>query len=207
MKFKTEQEDFWSGNFGDNYILRNRSETFLQSNINFFKKALKKVKKIDSMIEFGANIGMNIKAIKSLGKIKIFKAIEINKKACLDLEKVIGKENVFQNSILDYKNSEKFDLVLTKTVLIHINPEKLVAVYRKIYKSAKKYILIAEYYNPSPSVIEYRGFKNKLFKRDFAGELMDIYPDLQILDYGFVYHRDEFYPQDDINWFLLKKNN
>ena len=36
---------------------------------------------------------------------------------------------------------------------------------------------------------------------------MDIYPDLQILDYGFVYHRDEFYPQDDINWFLLKKNN
>tara|TARA_B100000925_G_scaffold286542_2_gene264439 strand:+ start:499 stop:1122 length:624 start_codon:yes stop_codon:yes gene_type:complete len=207
MKFKTEQEDFWSGNFGDNYILRNRSETFLQSNINFFKKALKKVKKIDSMIEFGANIGMNIKAIKSLGKIKIFKAIEINKKACFDLEKVIGKENVFQNSILDYKNSEKFDLVLTKTVLIHINPEKLVAVYRKIYKSAKKYILIAEYYNPSPSVIEYRGFKNKLFKRDFAGELMDLYPDLQILDYGFVYHRDQFYPQDDINWFLLKKNN
>tara|TARA_B100000941_G_scaffold211214_1_gene154779 strand:- start:6723 stop:7346 length:624 start_codon:yes stop_codon:yes gene_type:complete len=207
MKFKTEQEDFWSGNFGDNYILRNRSETFLQSNINFFKKALKKVKKIDSMIEFGANVGMNIKAIKSLGKIKIFKAIEINKKACFDLEKVIGKENVFQNSILDYKNSEKFDLVLTKTVLIHINPEKLVDVYRKIYKSAKKYVLIAEYYNPSPSVIEYRGFKNKLFKRDFAGELIDLYPDLQILDYGFVYHRDQFYPQDDINWFLLKKNN
>ena len=78
-------------------------------------------------------------------------------------------------------------------------------IYRKIYKSAKKYILIAEYYNPSPSVIEYRGFKNKLFKRDFAGELMDLYPDLQILDYGFVYHRDQFYPQDDINWFLLKK--
>ena len=207
MKFKTEQEDFWSGNFGDNYILRNRSETFLQSNINFFKKALKKVKKIDSMIEFGANVGMNIKAIKSLGKIKIFKANEINKKACFDLEKVIGKENVFQNSILDYKNSEKFDLVLTKTVLIHINPEKLVDVYRKIYKSAKKYVLIAEYYNPSPSVIEYRGFKNKLFKRDFAGELIDLYPDLQILDYGFVYHRDQFYPQDDINWFLLKKNN
>ena len=70
MKSKTEQEDFWSGNFGDNYILRNRSETF-QSNINFLKKALKKVKKIDSMIEFGANIGMNIKAVKSLGKIKI----------------------------------------------------------------------------------------------------------------------------------------
>ena len=207
MKFKTEQEDFWSGDFGDNYILRNRSETFLLSNINFFKKALKKVKKIDSMIEFGANIGMNIKAVKSLGKIKEFKAIEINKKACLDLEKLIGKENVFQESILDYKNLEMFDLVLTKTVLIHINPKKLVAVYKKIYESAKKYILIAEYYNPSPSIIEYRGFKNKLFKRDFAGELMDLYPDLQILDYGFVYHRDQFYPQDDINWFLLKKNN
>lgn len=205
MKFKTEQEDFWSGNFGDNYITRNRSDTFLLSNIDFFKKALKKVKKIDSMIEFGANVGINIKAVKSFGKIKKFKAIEINKKACLDLEKLIGKENVFQKSILDYKNEEKFDLVLSKTVLIHINPEKLGAVYQKIYESANKYILIAEYYNPSPVIIQYRGFKNKLFKRDFAGELIDLYPDLKILDYGFVYHRDNLYPQDDINWFLLKK--
>ncbi len=69
---------------------------------------------------------------------------------------------------------------------------------------SKKYILIAEYYNPTPVEMEYRGHREKLFKRDFAGEMMDQYNDLTLVDYGFVYHRDPF-PQDDITWFLMKK--
>ncbi len=49
------------------------------------------------------------------------------------------------------------------------------------------------------------GYKEKLFKRDFAGELLDTFSDLQLLDYGFCYHRGPNFPQDDANWFLLKK--
>ncbi len=51
----------------------------------------------------------------------------------------------------------------------------------------------------------YRRNRNKLFKRDFAGEFLDIYKDIKLVDYGFVYHRDNCYPQDDITWFLLEK--
>ena len=69
---------------------------------------------------------------------------------------------------------------------------------------SKRYILIAEYYSPQPSKIVYRGNKNKLFKRDFAGELIDEYK-LNLVDYGFFYNRDNLTPQDDINWFLLEK--
>ena len=47
--------------------------------------------------------------------------------------------------------------------------------------------------------------KWKLFKRDFAGELLDAFPSLDLVDYGFVYHRDPNFPQDDMNWFLLEK--
>ena len=44
-----------------------------------------------------------------------------------------------------------------------------------------------------------------LFKRDFAGELLDKYKNkLLLLDYGFIYHRDT-YPQDDLTWFLMEK--
>ena len=53
----------------------------------------------------------------------------------------------------------------------------------------------------------YRGHEGKLFKRDFAGELLDKYPDLKLIDYGFVYHRDTNFPQDDCTWFLLEKGN
>jgi len=31
------------------------------------------------------------------------------------------------------------------------------------------------------------------------------YQDLQLIDYGFVYHRDPNWPQDDLHWFLMEK--
>ena len=34
---------------------------------------------------------------------------------------------------------------------------------------------------------------------------MDQFIDLQLVDYGFAYHRDKNFPQDDISWFLLEK--
>ena len=64
--------------------------------------------------------------------------------------------------------------------------------------------MICEYYNPTPVTVPYRGASERLFKRDFAGELMDRF-DLALVDYGFVYHRDSHFPQDDLTWFLLEK--
>jgi len=55
--------------------------------------------------------------------------------------------------------------------------------------------------------VNYRGHSDKLFKRDFAGEFMDKFNDVVLLDYGFIYRNDQYFPQDDINWFLMKKNN
>ena len=97
------------------------------------------------------------------------------------------------------------DLALIKGVLIHINPEMLNTVYDKLYKASKRLILICEYYNPSPVAIPYRGHSDRLFKRDFAGEMLDKYSALRLIDYGFSYHRDPAFPQDDINWFLMEK--
>jgi pseudaminic acid biosynthesis-associated methylase len=203
--FKTEQEKFWAGNFGDEYISRNESQEYLASNLNFFSKAFKQLGKPNSVIEFGANIGMNLKAIHLLFPNTLLKAIEINNKAADILSKNIGNENVFLTSILDYEPKEQFDLALIKGVLIHINPDQLSNVYQKLYDSSKKYILIAEYYNPSPVTITYRGHTDRLFKRDFGGEFLNTYKDTKLIDYGFVYKNDPSFPQDDITWFLIEK--
>ena len=105
----------------------------------------------------------------------------------------------------EYNAVAKFQISLIKGVLIHINPEVLPLVYKKLYDSSSKYILIAEYYNPSPVTINYRGNSDRLFKRDFAGEMLETYSDLKLIDYGFCYKRDMVFPQDDITWFLLEK--
>lgn len=203
-QIETEQEEFWLGDFGDKYIDRNRNKELLASNISLFKSILSRTGKIYSVLEFGCNIGMNLKSIKSLlPEVKLV-GIEINKKAVDELRSS-GIAKVIHGSVLDVEIDRSFDLTLVKTVLIHINPEKLDKVYSRLYKFSDKYICIAEYYNPLPVEINYRGHNDKLFKRDFAGELMKKYPDLELVDYGFIYHNDPIFPQDDINWFLLKK--
>lgn len=205
MNRSTEQESFWENDFGNSYIYRNNDNLLLAANLSLFSKILANTENIKSVLEFGANIGMNIKALKQLLPNTDFSAIEINKKAHNELEKLIGKENAHHQSIFDYSINVQVDLSFIKGVLIHINPDKLKLVYKKLYTSSKRYILIAEYYNPSPVGLPYRGHNDKLFKRDFAGELLDLYSDLRLIDYGFVYHRDPNFPQDDITWFLLEK--
>ncbi|MDR1159244.1 MAG: hypothetical protein LBK69_01275 [Syntrophomonadaceae bacterium] len=202
--FKTEQEFFWAGEFGDDYISRNSNKKLIAANVNLFSKILEKTRNVKSIIEFGANIGNNIDAIRSLFPDCDCSAVEINKKAADILR---GKNvKVYNASILDFTIEQKSDLSFTKGVLIHINPDELQTVYQKLYYASKKYILIVEYYNPVPVEINYRGHEGKLFKRDFAGELLDKYPDLSLIEYGFVYHRDNNFAQDDLTWFLLEKN-
>jgi pseudaminic acid biosynthesis-associated methylase len=87
---------------------------------------------------------------------------------------------------------------------MHIKPTELAKVYENLYNLSKKYILIYEYYNPTPVSILYRGYEDRLFKRDFAGELIDKY-NLHLVDYGFRYHRDNYFPAGDGTWFLLQK--
>ena len=62
-KFKTEQELFWRGDFGDKYIKRN-----IKSNreLTIGKNLLSNNVKIHSAIELGANIGLNLDAIKKI---------------------------------------------------------------------------------------------------------------------------------------------
>ena len=206
MSFKTDQEAFWAGEFGDAYIKRNQGKNLLASNLNFFSKSLSSTNNLNSCIEFGANIGMNLKALRQLYPDIELNAIEINKEAAEELTSLVNKKNIFQGSIFNYDPVRKFDLVIIKGVLIHINPDQLMNVYNKLVASSKRYILVAEYYNPSPVAIPYRDHTDKLFKRDFAGEMMDNFSELSLKDYGFAYHRDPTFPQDDINWFLLEKN-
>ena len=46
--FSTDQEKFWAGEFGSEYITRNEGEQLLAANLNFFVKALKLAGKIQS---------------------------------------------------------------------------------------------------------------------------------------------------------------
>lgn len=204
--FRTEQEKFWAGDFGSDYTARNQGTNWIASNLALFSKVLARTQKVDSVIEFGANMGLNLQALRMLLPNSELSAVEINEAAISELDK-LGYVKTYHTSILDFATDAKRDLSLIKGVLIHINPDALPAVYDLLYQTSNRYICIAEYYNPSPVEISYRGHSGKLFKRDFAGEMWDRFPDLKLLDYGFIYHRDPTFADDDISWFLFEKHS
>ena len=205
-QYKTEQEAFWAGEFGDEYIKRNQGQDLLASNIALYARALRHTQPINSVLELGANIGMNMKALHPLFPNAELHAVEINATA-FEALRSLPQVNAVNASILDYVPTRTFDLVLIKGVLIHLDPTVLSDVYDKLFAASHRYIMVMEYYNPNPVEINYRGHSNRLFKRDFAGELMARHPSLQLIDYGFEYHLDPKWPQDDATWFIMEKRD
>jgi pseudaminic acid biosynthesis-associated methylase len=200
----SEQEQFWAGEFGDSYQERNQGEDILAAKTAAFSHILWRAGAINSLIEFGPNLGLNLIALRRLLPRARFAAVEINASAAGKL-RALGGIDVVHDSISKFEPQATFDLVLSSGVLIHIAPDDLPAVYERMYRSCGRYIALFEYYNPTPVEIEYRGHKGKLFKRDFAGDLMEKYPDLKLVDYGFIYQRQPNFPMGDGTWFLLEK--
>lgn len=208
---RTEQEDFWAGSFGDEYAQRNIGR--ITSNMVFLAKALNSASGfITSVAEVGAGSGENLLALQRLLPNANFAAIDVNRASLELLHKRWPTRNAMPHlmcgTIAEHWEActmhNRPNLVLSKGVLIHIPPEKLEATYRQLYNMTSRYVLLAEYYNPTPVAIEYRGHAARMWKRDFAGDMLDMFTGLRLVDYGFVYHRTQF-PQDDLTWFLLER--
>ncbi|MAM33934.1 MAG: pseudaminic acid biosynthesis-associated methylase [Micavibrio sp.] len=203
--YTTEQENFWAQDFGKNYIDRNSIKDILPAKLKFFSDILPRVGGVTDIFEFGANIGINLHALHTLLPKANLKALEINPDAVKELRKNDWLKEIQEGSLLEKSFPDQADLVLTSGVLIYINPDKLEKAYQNIYDTSRKYILLAEYYNPSPVSITYRGHNDRLFKRDFAGDMLEKFDNLRLIDYGFTYKRDPHFPLDDITWFLMEK--
>jgi pseudaminic acid biosynthesis-associated methylase len=205
MNYHTEQEKFWATDFGNDYPSRNEGEKMIASNLALFSTIFKNCPSVHSVAELGCNIGLNLIALNRIDRNLKLRGYEINEKAASAASEKNIAEIVNTTVIETLDASQKFDLTFTKGVLIHINPEMLQAVYKNLYDLSNRYIMVCEYYNPAPVSIDYRGNNDRLFKRDFAGELIQKY-DLKLVSYGFNYRLDTYLTNDDSTWFLLEKS-
>ena len=88
--FKTEQENFWAESFGNEYIDRNANINLVSANLALFSQIFRQTQQIDSVIEFGSNIGLNLLAISKLLPKAQLSAVEINQKAVDQMAKIGG---------------------------------------------------------------------------------------------------------------------
>lgn len=202
-------EKLWRGDFGDDYTRRNVGLT--ERNVAFLARALSHVRHpITSVLEFGCGSGQNLAALDRLLPMPVgiqahLGGIEINKEAADRAEE--QGFHIHRASAIDFRRPSpggRWDLVLSKGFLIHVSPDDLAKAVTGMYEASNRYILLAEYYNPVPVEVQYRGEMGRMWKRDFATEFLGRFPSLRVVDYGFCWRYDPW-PQDDLTYFLLEK--
>jgi len=202
------QVDFWRGEFGDAYIERNApSSAHLFPRVKLWAEIVKHTiqEPPASILEVGANIGLNLRALRVLTDARLM-ALEPNDKA----RGILVEDRIIADSDAVGGTAEKIDLpddaadlAFTSGVLIHIHPDDLVASMREIYRCAKRWIVCVEYFSDKAETIPYRGHQDRLFKRDFGGLWLDTFPQLNVVAYGFAWKRVT--GLDNLTWWLLRK--
>ena len=202
------QVHFWRGDFGNHYTDRNNLRPeLLRARIALWSEILAGTfaSPPQSVLELGANVGMNLRALRALTGARFY-AVEPNDKA----RAILVEDGVVQDgdakpgiaSSIDFPDAFA-DLVFTSGVLIHIHPRDLRASMREMHRCAARYIVSIEYFADQPTEIPYRGHGDVLFKQDFGGLWLDNFADLRIRSYGFAWKRVT--GLDNLTWWLLEK--
>ena len=204
----TFQLEAWTGQFGNEYVDRNEyADWKMGPGTEAFRRILGGLD-IESVLEVGSNIGLNLLFINALfkGDVKLY-AVEPSRKAfdrlvsqtLMKLEEAWNCD-AFQLPLAD----SSIDLVFTAGVLIHIAPDDLGRATDEIIRVARKYVLCIEYFSHTPVEIPYHGQRGLLFKQDFGAFYLDRFPNLKCMRYGFLWQR-EFRIFDNPNWWLFEK--
>lgn len=202
---ENEQEEFWSKTYAASY--RGKNDKFdVPLGVLAWNKMLQSSCDISSYLECGCNIGRNLEQLSIALPLAKKSVIEINKEAYEYVKNKYSLEFSSNSSIVDSNLSGDIaDLVFTIGVLIHIHPDQLLDNMKKMFLYSKKYILLGEYFNRTPVMIEYQGEKNKLFKSDFGKLFLENF-NVKLLDYGFLWgHQYDQAGFDDITWWLFEK--
>jgi pseudaminic acid biosynthesis-associated methylase len=210
---KTDQIAFWASEEGQQYTDRNPQSVEHENSANLEMHGISRsdmndvflgtLDKSSSMLEVGANLGLQLEILRQ-GGFTNARGVELNPYAVEQSKKIHPEVNIIQGSGFELPfDDASFDLVYTSGVLIHISPETIPDFMREIHRVSKRYIWGFEYYAPELTEIEYRGRKNLLWKRDFAGLYQELFSDLKLV-------KEEKYPikgtENIDTMFLLEKH-
>ena len=133
------------------------------------------------ILEVGCNVGNQPAALRVMGFKKLY-GIEL----CAHAVKIANKRRKWLHAIqgnackMPYPRG-CFDLVFTTWVLTHINPKALPRAISEIYRCSRRYILGCEPYRDSLIPEERKPKRAYLWRADFIGIFMKMFPDLTLV--------------------------
>ena len=184
------QTKTWSGKFGDDYIERNISVdtvnkdyvklTGLEYN-DIFSDFFQDLDRNLSILELGCNVGNNLSILQSLGFTNLH-GVDINSKA-INIANSSDSDIHFYNSSIESCEfpAQNFDLVFTAGVLIHVNPDNLPNIIKKILILSKQYVFGFEPFSDSLVEVFYQNSNNLYWKQNFPQLFKNISPNLTLV--------------------------
>lgn len=198
MESKPVSIDYWKGANGNAYTERNSS---IDGRVGMFSEILEKLPVLPrSLLEVGANRGLNLDAISSLLNARLI-GMEPNSQAREQMAHE-SLDGIAQNIPLP---DNSVDMVFTCGVLIHVPPPDLIQTCNEIYRVASKYIVCIEYFADKLEEITYRGQNGLLWKQDFGKVYLDMFPELRVLGWGFFWK--PMTGLDNTTYWIFQKSN
>jgi len=184
-----KQIDFWKGDFGYEYTLRNSrtQEEWDQFHLDSWgisktemnERFIGQLSRDIKILEVGSNTGMQLAGLQNMGFENLY-GIEIQPHAVELSKKYTQNINVVNGSAFDIPFKDGyFDLVFTSGVLIHIAPDRLKHAMAEMVRCSRKYILGFEYFSKSIENINYRGNEGFLWKADYCELFKEQFSDLK----------------------------
>jgi len=193
-------ERLWEGDFGDEYVDRNRAAG--EKRAPFWQNVIAKYNP-RNVLEVGCNIGTNLRWIASHIPERNVYGVDVNRKALDELHRSLPGVNAIWSQARELPFRDRwFDLVFTTGVLIHQPPDTLPVVMSEIVRCSRRFVLCGEYYSADPTEVTYRGQPGALFKRDFGSLFQQVFPDLVLRQQGFL-SREEGW--DDVTYWILER--
>lgn len=195
----SETVEFWSGEFGDQYLARNRVDWLKR--VPFWQSILDKTN-AKSILEVGCNAAWNMQALRRVNSELAMTGIDVNEAALKE-----AKGHGFDVEIMPvHEVADKFghgvcDLVISCGVLIHISPEDITKSMTAIANVTNSYVLAVEYEAQEEQMVKYRGNVDRLWRRPFGQMYQELGFDL--IETGSVGQEDGF---DNCTWWLLEKH-
>jgi pseudaminic acid biosynthesis-associated methylase len=161
-----EQESWWAGEAGNSYTHRNRVDW--RARIPFWHDIMK-FTGARSVYEVGCGAGWNLSAIREASPHRVdLSGCEINPHAARQARYAGFRDTIYEASAEQGQAFGAIELVFSAGMLIHIAPDRLEKMMRLIIDTSSHYVLAIEYAADAEEMIEYRGERDKLWKRPYG---------------------------------------
>jgi pseudaminic acid biosynthesis-associated methylase len=193
-------EELWGGDFGNDYVARNRAAGEVRG--AFWGMILREFP-VARVLEVGCNLGANLQWVAATVPPSQVYGVDINLSALAELHRHLPEVNAIWSPARELAFRDRwFDLVFTMGVLIHQPESTLPLVMAEIVRCSRRYILCGEYFSAQTTEVFYRGHSGALFKRDYGRIYQALFPELRLLKEGFLSRAEGW---DDVTFWLFEK--